>query len=62
MSERTSCWPWSHRWSKWKQMHGEFVYTPGPHFKDRTPTEFTKRWQERTCEVCGKLQREEIEL
>ena len=56
----TACWPWAHRWTRWQQHSGEYISTPGPMFRDRTPVQFTRRWQERVCRQCGKVQQEEM--
>lgn len=61
-AQATSCWPWSHKWSKWRQCQADFIITPGLFSKDHTPVEVTRRWQERICTVCEKLQREDIKL
>lgn len=48
-----ACWPWSHKWTKWKTVSsGEISRTSE---RGDAVIGYAKG-QERECEVCGKLQ------
>ena len=54
------------RFTKWETQEATFTrpvtYRDGLACADRTELTYTRRWQERTCEDCGKMQQLEINL
>ena len=50
-----------HKWGKWEEYEQKMRISPGI-LAPKTQQVFhsIEQWQKRTCEVCGKSQREEV--
>lgn len=49
-----------HKWSKWEQYEQPMTntFTRGP--KVGASWDFNESWQRRKCDICGKVQQEEV--
>lgn len=54
-----SCWPWTHRWTKWKEIARGDLFAERLSTGSQIPIGYFVE-QQRECERCGKMQIREI--